>query len=706
MKIKELYIRNFGKFRDYRLVLNDGVNVLFGSNEAGKTTLFSFIFAMLYGFSNTRGKNAADSARKKYITWGEDSIGGTMTIEFAENTYVINRTFGRTKAGDSVEFVNLTLGQKVSLPSDREVGEYLFDIDERAFKGTCLIGQLNKNDVYDNDSVKTKLSNLSSAGDAGYSFDVVFGRLKNLSSEITKKTPNGKIYPLEIEKQSLENDNREIADELLAIDNLSLKNAEHETEKKKLEKELMGNRNLLKRVQKNEAIKKYRDALELNGKIDRYSLDVQEKKKALTNKGFVANREYVETLRKLKSDCDSLQKEREYVAETVNKRRDNYERLLAQPQTENNSKFSVKWTILSLVLTLIVCAVLSVVLRSITAPVIVLVCGILISVCIGFVSRDGKKNVADNSEEIRRVKAELDLDVDKLRDAERNLELSYSAFKKQYLLFFEEEEDDFELCIKSLCTLLDDYSSAVSRCDAVKDMGVSNEQLELMRLSVGGSVTDDAEILSINVSEIEERKEKIVYEISRIDKMIALNNERLKKRGEVEKRFENNSMRIREIDDKIRKYEYESQCIELAKRGLENAQISMQKQFAPNVSRLVSEILGGITDGKYEQVSLNGKLETVIVDSTGAAREDGYMSAGTLDQIYLSLRLALIKTIFDGREYPVICMDDALVNFDSARMKRAAKYISRDFASKSQILFFTCRENERDCFFDASLVNL
>ncbi|MBR5773370.1 MAG: AAA family ATPase, partial [Clostridia bacterium] len=96
MKIKEIYIRSFGKLKDYKLALTDGLNVLFGENEAGKTTIFNFILAMLYGIANSRGKELSDNIRKRYLTWGEDKIGGTMTIEHGGVTYVIDRRFGKT----------------------------------------------------------------------------------------------------------------------------------------------------------------------------------------------------------------------------------------------------------------------------------------------------------------------------------------------------------------------------------------------------------------------------------------------------------------------------------------------------------------------------------------------------------------------------------------------------------------------------------
>ena len=707
MKIKELYIRSFGKLKDYRLSLNDGMNVVFGNNEAGKTTLFSFILAMLYGFSNTRGKGAEESARKKYMTWGENSVGGTMTVEHNGITYVVERSFGRTKAGDNLTFTNLALGEKVALPSGKEVGEYLLDLDERAFKGTCFIGQLNKGDVCGNDSVKTKLSNLSSTGDVDYSFDVVFKRLKNISAEITRKTSTGRIYPLELERQALVSESREIVAELSVINDIAGQNDILESERKAFEKELEQLQLKIKNAKGAESTRKYRDALQRNRSIEKNLEDVQEKRRAITNKGFVADREYIETLRALRSDCELLEKECAYAAESADKLRENYERLQNAPKQVEKGGFTAKWAVIVAAIVAVIGVVAGVALFALVSAVAGIACFVaclLLAVCIGLAFKG--KTIVDNSEEIGRAKAELDRGVERLSDIENSCKMAEKNFNKQYLLFFDEVNADFEADIKSLRIRLDEYSAAQSRYDAVKDMTVSAQQLEQLRADADESMLDDAELQQVNVAVLEARKDAVALEIARADKKIALNNERAKSRGALENKLAANQSRIVEIDESIRKYEYAKDCAEFAKQGLENAQASMQRQFSPDVSRLVSEILGRITDGRYDKISLDSKLETFVIDETGAARENGYMSAGTVDQIYLSLRLAMIRLIFADGDYPVVCMDDALMNFDNDRMKRAAEYISDEFSKTAQVIFFTCHEAEASCLGGSDLIRL
>ena len=69
MRIQELIIKNFGKFLDKTISLRDGVNLIYGENESGKTTLHTFIGSMLYGMERGRGRAAATDTFSRYEPW-------------------------------------------------------------------------------------------------------------------------------------------------------------------------------------------------------------------------------------------------------------------------------------------------------------------------------------------------------------------------------------------------------------------------------------------------------------------------------------------------------------------------------------------------------------------------------------------------------------------------------------------------------------
>lgn len=705
MKIKELYIRSFGKLKDYKLSLSDGVNVLFGSNEAGKTTIFNFILAMLYGLANSRGKELSDNARKKYMTWGESKIGGTMTLEHNGVLYIIDRTFGKTKAGDSLIFTNRTLGEQVSLPSGREVGEYLFDLDEKSFKGTCFIGQLSKDDVCENDGVRTKLSNLSNVGDASYSFDDVFNRLKKISSEVTRNTPTGKIYPLELKKNELEDKNRILETELRQISSIDEENKELESRASELSAELSEVQTLLDNAQKYKAIAEYKKALETNRTVERLNSEYQEVVRNATRNGFTADRAYIDKLNFLLKKRDDAKLKYEYEERALENEKEKLE-ILVSSNSENKSNPSALPFVIGIIAAVAVAALLFVVLKNIIVSAIVLAVAVVAFIC-AFVISNGKSKSEANDEQNK-----LSLQKAKLTDNEQRLKFlkdEYIAcdneFVEQYMLFFEKDEiDRVDENIKTLTSMVGQCVKAESLCFAAQYHVVSQETLDKMRADIGEADLN-MDVENVDVHKLEGRKHSISKELLNIEKALLVNKERAKGKGKAEAEIENNLADIAEINEKIKAYKYANDCLELAKSGLEKAQSQMQQQFAPDVSNLVAEILTEITDGKYSQMTLNSKLQAMVVDSqSGAAYEDGFMSAGTLDQIYLALRFAMVNMIFDGKDFPTICMDDALLNFDFERMKKASEYICSVLSEKAQVLFFTCRDTEKNCFSTANLL--
>ena len=66
MKLLELHINGFGKIHDRTISFSDGINVIYGRNEAGKSTLHTFIRGMLFGMERGRGRAARNDLYSKY----------------------------------------------------------------------------------------------------------------------------------------------------------------------------------------------------------------------------------------------------------------------------------------------------------------------------------------------------------------------------------------------------------------------------------------------------------------------------------------------------------------------------------------------------------------------------------------------------------------------------------------------------------------
>lgn len=106
---------------------------------------------------------------------------------------------------------------------------------------------------------------------------------------------------------------------------------------------------------------------------------------------------------------------------------------------------------------------------------------------------------------------------------------------------------------------------------------------------------------------------------------------------------------------------------------------------------LAAQYMSEMTGGRYEDVLIGQDFSarTRTKDDT-VARDAEYLSAGTLDLMYLAVRLAVCELALpEGEPCPLI-LDDALVNLDETREAQAMKLL-RKLALKRQIVLFTCR---------------
>lgn len=94
MIIKELYIRNFGKFSEKHFYFHEGVQTVTGENEFGKSTLHAFIRAMLFGLERGRGRAAAKDDFTRYEPWENPGYyAGMMRFSCGEKTFRLERNF-------------------------------------------------------------------------------------------------------------------------------------------------------------------------------------------------------------------------------------------------------------------------------------------------------------------------------------------------------------------------------------------------------------------------------------------------------------------------------------------------------------------------------------------------------------------------------------------------------------------------------------
>ncbi len=149
MKIEELYLSGFGRFTNTRIRLEEGLNLVFGENEAGKTTLQHFIMGMFYGFfvATARRKTYTEDYAR-YAPWNSDATyGGTLICKKDGRRYRIQRIFQKER--ESVVIFDADTGEDISeaFPYDpvtrlRDPGPILCGVSRTVFCNTANVAQL------------------------------------------------------------------------------------------------------------------------------------------------------------------------------------------------------------------------------------------------------------------------------------------------------------------------------------------------------------------------------------------------------------------------------------------------------------------------------------------------------------------------------------------------------------------------------------
>lgn len=254
MRIRKVNIIAFGGLKNKIIEFDDGINVIYGENEAGKSTIQAFIKVWLYGFNNSRGKDLKINERLRYMPSSEEKIRGELFIEVEGKIYIIKRTFGKTKKEDTSVIINSLTGEEVNEIDTDEPGKYFLNINRSTFTKTLFIGQLGSEISKDKDEeIIDKVLNSLGVSEGDVTVDRAFTKLENYKKQLSNIRKTGLLDKLK-EKRSL------LLSERYERYNLSEKNLENEEGLLRLIKE---REEINKSIEDLEAYKKYLKKIKL-----------------------------------------------------------------------------------------------------------------------------------------------------------------------------------------------------------------------------------------------------------------------------------------------------------------------------------------------------------------------------------------------------------------------------------------------------------
>lgn len=681
MVIKRLNLKNFGKFHDRVITFEDGMNVIYGENEKGKSTIHTFIQGMLFGIDKPRGKASKEDPYVKYEPWDTPGLyNGSMDLLIEGNVYRLQRNFNRFQK--SFTITNLETGREIS----SELYETLLNgLTESSYKNTISISQLKaKTEKELAEELRNYITNLSltkTTIDVGRAIALLKAKKKAIESR-----------KLEEEIRDLENkikENYRIEDK---IDELTIS-------KNKIVKDLEGIREALIEIKhhRNKDAEKAYDKLAIM--LERYRNYVEDsnKRKELESKLTNIEREIeeleinyinplplgqgIEEIKGINKELTQAQKELTISNQKIK-------------EIENKSKKQESFLLIPI-------SMLFLSILLITQKLMVLGGGFVVVtiLCSYFYLYLRKKNKS-LLKEVLKFDESLRMEENKLQT------LRTEVFKKFHVaneLELQKKYDrtllwdtTYELKEKMRRTYVNELKQMEedSICfrngfiQYVKTIGFTKDITDF-----NASVLEDVEeyVRQCKAREeketidLQERYESYQQELSRI-------NFTLESYIDNEEELLFYEEKIKDLYKEQKEEELTRKALDLAISSMDRISMDIHDGFGHELNTLVSNLICNITNGKYSKVKIDDKLG-IKISHKDELYDISKLSVGTMEQLYLSLRLAVTEIMFKDQSMPII-LDDSFAYYDDNRTKHALHTIHKN--QSGQVILFTCHKRERE----------
>ncbi len=756
MKIKSLHIASFGGIKNLDLNLNSRFNIVYGDNENGKTTIMNFIKMMFYG-SERSGNVLNKNIRKKYTPWDGSSMAGSIDFYNNGRLYRLERIFGSSNSTDKVTLIDQSLGERETVAAD--IGTKLFGLTLPAFERSIFIGQFGfpENNALAEGELQSKLSNIAFTGDEAISYEAVEKRLQTARYELSSKSGKAGIYDknlklcFELEKQ-LEEANvhqatiksaKEKAEQITA-------NIKSLQEKADILKQQIDAENDIRNAQK------LKELLSLKAELDNLNKKLTLTHGKIADEMFVRKVEFcLSKIENIKAKITSKQNEttvlennlklalnpssdatpekqkelKQKIQDLENQKLNIDEKIKKLQKADNPKNTYIIWYILALVLGIASAVALTFI--SIAAFIGFGITLILFILALVFTIK-AKNKIKNDMSELLSLQLEENRIISLIASENSNLNAINTALGSSSAMIENQKEiistnlkdisawqDDIKAEEQTLFTLFASYKQ-VDTVDTVKEAlllisQTATKQKELKQninyilRDVGNISYDEAEeklknLKTDNAVDFEKVKadyEILIQQITEQKTTLATIVNEVKnisaRTGNSEKiKTELLTLKAKTLNQK----EY-LDSLDLALSVLNDTYAEVRQSYSSVLEQKASEIFRSITDDNYKNMTVSKTFGIAVEKSdVFGSHELDYLSSGTVDQAYLSLRLALSQLITDNEQKLPVILDDALAQYDDKRTKTALGFLKK-YSENGQIIMFTCHKSIIDMAFDS-----
>ena len=732
MKIENINIKSFGKLSDLSIDLLDGINLIEGENESGKSTVCTFIKFIFFGLSNKAEKGAI-SERAKYLSWDERECSGSLTLEYNGKRYRVNRTLTLSSRGTPSEEVQIVDLDNNSVISGADPADTFIGVPEEVFVRSCFVSQTDSGKVGGAD-IREAIENILFSADETTNTKKALKKIDDARVELLHKNKKaGLIYDLHNRAESLY---LRLGDARQAANDIAEKKKQSEENRRTIEeKEAIG--------EKYKKLLRHTDALRRLAAIDRTKeaekkmlasdAAVREFERDNSCRGYIPDRAFCAATASAASEYrfvrDELEKTDESINEAEKEREAINKKTLCDPSliiTKLNSLTSQKRrnTVLAFIFILL-CALFAagalILYKKILIAAAALGVIAIASLVLGIVfaaknssvknkrmdllhslscscEKELPKRLQDISSERSRL-YELDGTIKVLTEKKASLSAKKEGIFDACSRLLEKwgreclSEDDMAAASLAASSVADDYSSlkssaaaAAAAYEQVKIDYTEEEENALRALvctdGIENELSPDEYSEAVRQSDFAQRTAAMLRDRAR-ETECALAD--MTARAESPEELESELTQVREEEKKhLAKYE----ALMLAYEKLAESSEALRERISPTLSKSASRFMGSATDGKYSTIGVDSSLELEYTSEDSINRDVAYMSAGTKDLAYLSLRLALADMLLSEKKPPIV-MDESFVRQDEKRLCASLNSVAAFCDEGYQVLMLT-----------------
>lgn len=633
MMIKRLDA-TFGKLEGESLELHDGLNVISAPNESGKSTWCAFVRAMLYGVDSSERQKAGFLPDKmRFAPWSGSAMQGSMQLESGGKDITITRTT-KTASAPMREFSAVYTGTSVPVEglNGNNAGEMLTGVSRDVFRRSAFVEQ-GKVAVTHSAELEKRISAIVSSGDEDCSFTEADGRLRQWQRK-RRFNRHGRLPELEDELSHKKQLLAELSDAAQQRENMSAELERAKQECERIEAEVIESRKVVRK----EALSSLQGVRnEVNAATERHDKAAERRDscRAALCACAIGERKPEEAKAEVKTDLENSMKLKE--------------------RSERKSS-------------------------PVLAIILMILCGALVAA--GFLLPDLMIHA------FIAAAVALAAGIALFIRASRRKTENYEAAKQRRKILAKykaESEADIAASIDEYLELYKNYAEAQraekESAEALAVVRRRQEQAEsktLTQLDFTGGDNQAAQ-LSRRLTEARAKCSRISAQMAEHSGRLAAMGDPLVLGSEISR-----------MEAEYAEISAEYDAIALAIDTMRKADEDIQSRFSPALGKLAAEYMQLVTDGKYDGVMLDRDFSATVHEAGGnVPRNAEYLSAGTLDLMYLAVRLAVCSLALPESANCPLIIDDALVNFDADRRRQAMALLEK-IAQERQVILFAC----------------